>query len=273
MGRKMRVAAKGAQHTMKNYFDLTGKVAVVTGAGSGLGAAAATCYAENGAAVALLARTESKIKAVAEKITAAGGRALPIPCDVTSEDSVKAAVEKVLAEYGKIDILLNDAGVAVGGGVDTLALEDWNRSMATNAGGTYLMSKYIIPGMRKQKYGKVINIASVNAMLADKAPDLWRHAYNASKAAVIGLTKGMAASYAIDNITVNAVCPALFKTEMTANTLFAHEGFMNMYNALTPAGRPGEEGEVNGTLLYFASDASSYVTGQYIYVDGGFDIV
>ncbi|WP_411675757.1 SDR family NAD(P)-dependent oxidoreductase [Caproicibacter sp.] len=255
-----------------NLFDLTGKVAVVTGASSGLGADAARAYAAQDADVALLARRREKLDAVVKEIEAMGRKALAVPCDVSKEDSVKAAVEQVLGAFGKIDILLNDAGIAQGGSVETLTEDQWDRSMDVNVKGIYLMCKYVVPGMRERKYGRIVNIASVNAILADKADALVRHVYNTSKAAVLGLTKGMAASYARDGITVNALGPGLFESEMTENTLFKHEAFMNMYNSLCPASRPGARGELNGPVLFFSSDACSYTTGQFIVVDGGFSI-
>lgn len=256
-----------------NLFDLTGKVAVVTGASSGLGADAAIAYAEAGADVAILARRKEKLAEVAKKIEATGRKVLAVQCDVTSEESVKAAVKEVLDTFGKIDILLNNAGVAKRGGVDELSLEDWNATMDTNATGIYLMSKYVVPQMKERKYGKIVNVASVNAVVADKADVLARHAYNASKAAAIGLTIGMASSYAKYGITVNAVGPGLFESEMTADTLFKAEDFLKMYNGLCPSSRPGNKGELNGTIIYFSSDASSYVTGQTVIVDGGFTLV
>ncbi|MVB12160.1 Gluconate 5-dehydrogenase [Caprobacter fermentans] len=255
-----------------NLFDLTGKIAVVTGASSGLGADAARAYAAQGADVALLARRKEKLDAVVKEIEATGRKALAVPCDVSKEDSVRAAVEQVLGAFGKIDILLNDAGIAQGGSVETLTEDQWDRSMDVNVKGIYLMCKYVVPGMRERKYGRIVNIASVNAILADKADALVRHVYNTSKAAVLGLTKGMAASYARDGITVNALGPGLFESEMTENTLFKHEAFMNMYNSLCPASRPGARGELNGPVLFFSSDACSYTTGQFIVVDGGFSI-
>jgi gluconate 5-dehydrogenase len=258
---------------MANLFDLSGKVAVVTGASSGLGADAAVAYAEQGADVALLARRVEKLKVTAEKVEALGRRALPVACDVMDEANVAAAIGEVIAAFGKIDILLNNAGIAVRGGVDSLELEDWNRIVATNLTGVFLVSKYVIPHMRERKYGRVVNVASINAVLADKDPSLWRHGYNATKAGVRGLTAGMAASYGLDNITVNSIGPGLFESEMTENTLFKHEGFMNMYKALVPLGRPGARGELNGTIIYFSSDASSYVSGQHIIIDGGFSII
>lgn len=257
---------------MTNLFDLTGKVAVVTGASSGLGADAARAYAAQGADVALLARRKEKLDEVVKEITATGRKAIAVQCDVSKEDSVKAAVEEVLNHFGKIDILLNNAGIAQGGSVETLTTEQWDNSMDINVKGIYLMCKYVIPQMKEHKYGRIVNIASVNAILADKPDALVRHVYNTSKAAVLGLTKGMAASYAQYNITVNALGPGLFESEMTADTLFKHQAFMNMYNSLCPASRPGARGELNGPVLFFSSDAASYTTGQFIVVDGGFSI-
>ena len=258
---------------MTSLFDLSGKVAVVAGASSGLGADAARAYAEHGADVALLARRLERLEALREEIRATGRRALAIRCDVTSEESCRDAVEKVVEVYGHIDILLNNAGVAVRGGVDTLSEADWDRSFDTNVKGVFHVSKYVVPLMRERGYGKIVNVASVNAVIADKQEVFIRHAYNASKAAVLGLTKGMACSYARYGITVNAIGPGLFASEMTESTLFKSEEFLMAYNALNPTGRPGDKNELNGTILYLSSDASSYVQGQLILVDGGMALV
>ena len=254
---------------MTNLFDLTGRVAVVTGASSGLGKDAGLAYAEAGADVALLARRIDKLNEVKAQIEQTGRRVIAVACDVTDEDSCKAAVQTVMDAFGRIDILFNNAGVAVRGGVETLSVEDWNKSFDTNVKGIFLMSKYVVPHMKEQKYGKIVNTASVNAVIADKNDMFIRHSYNASKSAVLGLTKGMACSYAQFGITVNAVGPALFETEMTAGTLFKSDAFLNGYNMQNPAGRPGKKGELNGTVLFLSSDASSYVQGQFIIVDGG----
>lgn len=254
-------------------FDLSGKVAVVTGASSGLGADAARAYAECGADVALLARRKDRLQILAAEIEKTGRKALAVACDVSDEQNVREAVAEVMTCFGRIDILLNNAGVAVGGTVEQLSLADWDRSMNINVKGMYLMSKYVIPHLREHGSGKIVNIASVNAFVADKNPLLARHVYNASKTAVCGLTMGMAASYMQENITVNSIGPGLFESEMTIGTLFANRDFLNFYNAFTPAGRPGRKGELNGTIIYLSSDASSYVTGQHIVVDGGFTIV
>lgn len=258
---------------MNGMFDLTGKVAVITGASSGLGEDAAYAYMEAGASVALLARRIDKLAKVKAKIEEAGGKCIAIPCDITIESQVKEAIEEVIKHYGKIDILLNNAGVAVRGGVDSMTEEEWDMAFNTNVKGTFFASKYTIPYMKKNNYGKIVNIASVNAIVADKLDIFIRHSYNASKSAVIGLTKGMAGSYARYGITVNAVGPGLFESEMTKSTLFESKEFLDSYNAVNPAGRPGKRGELNGTILYLSSDASSYVQGQFIVVDGGGSIV
>ncbi|HAB60340.1 MAG TPA: KR domain-containing protein [Lachnospiraceae bacterium] len=254
---------------MENLFDLTGKVAVVTGASSGLGADAALAYAKAGADVAVLARRVDKLNEVKAEIEKTGRKAIAIGCDVTNEESVKEAMQTVIDTFGHIDILLNNAGIAVRGGVDSMTEEDWDKSFDINVKGIFLASKYVIPQMKERGYGKIVNIASVNAVIADKHDMFIRHSYNASKSAVLGLTKGMACSYARYGITVNAIGPALFESEMTAGTLFKSEQFLNTYNAVNPAGRPGNKGELNGTVLYLSSDASSYVQGQFIIVDGG----
>ncbi|KLE16559.1 glucose 1-dehydrogenase [Clostridium sp. C8] len=254
-------------------FELKGKIAVVTGASSGLGKDAAIAYAKEGANVCLLARRAEKIEDLAKEIESLGVKAIALKCDVTKEEEIKTAVEAIINRFGRIDILLNNAGIAVRGGVDTLSEEDWDKSMDTNVKGIYLVSKYVIPIMKNQNYGKVVNISSINALLADKSDIFIRHSYNASKAAVLGLSKGMAASYAKFGITVNSICPGLFESEMTEDTLFKSQEFLKSYNMLCPASRPAKKGELNGTILYFSSDASSYVTGQHIVVDGGLSIV
>ena len=150
-------------------FDLTDKVAVVTGASSGLGADSARAYAQNGANVVLLARRKEKLEQVAAEISGMGRKVLAISCDVTDEECVKKAVEEIIEKFGRIDILLNNAGVAVRGDVDTLTVEDWDHAMDVNVKGMFIMSKYIVPHMKEQNYGKIVNISSVNALIGDKA--------------------------------------------------------------------------------------------------------
>jgi gluconate 5-dehydrogenase len=256
-----------------NLFDLTGKVAVITGASSGLGADAARAYATQGADVALLARRKEKLDKVVKEIEATGRKAIAVQCDVSKEEDVEKAIKEVLAHYGKIDILLNNAGIAFAGSVENLTVEQWDTAMDINVKGIFLTCKYVVPHMKEQKYGKIINVASVNAVIADKPEPLVRHAYNASKSAVLGLTTGMAVSLAQYGITVNAVGPGLFESEMTADTLFKEDSFLQTYNALCPASRPGRKGELNGPILFLSSDSSSYTTAQFIVVDGGITAV
>ncbi|MSS77830.1 SDR family oxidoreductase [Anaerococcus sp. AGMB00486] len=256
---------------MKTY-NIEDKVAVIVGASSGLGADAARCFAKEGAKLAILARRKEKLDTLKEEILN-DTDVIAVSCDVTDEESVKEAIKTVIDHYGKIDILFNNAGIAVRGGVHELSLEDWNKSIETNLTGIYLVSKYVVPHMIEKNYGKIINTSSVNSVIADKLDVFIRHGYNASKAGVLGLTKGMAASYAKYNITVNAIGPGLFESEMTANTLMKSEEFLKAYNMANPTGRPGKRGELNGSILFFASDMSSYVTGQFILVDGGATIV
>ena len=258
---------------MKNIFDLNGKVAVVTGANSGLGLDAAISYAEHGAHVALLDKNINNLTVIKHKIEQLGKKAISIQCDVSNEDSIKNAVQTIIEQFGNIDILLNNAGIGVAGGIESLTVEEWDRCFNTNIKSMYLLSKYIVPVMKKQNYGKIINISSVNAIVADKNDLFIRHAYNSSKAAVLGLTTPMACSYARYGITVNAIGPGLFETGLTQNTLFKSEEFLNSYNTLCPANRPAQKGELNGTILYLSSDASSYTQGQFIIVDGGATLV
>lgn len=254
-------------------FDLNGKVAVVTGASSGLGRDAAIEYAEAGADLVLLARRLERLEELAEDIKEMGRDVLAIKMDVTNEENVKAGIQQAYDHFGHLDILLNNAGIAVRGGVDSLTVEDFDKSMDVNVKGIFLVSKYVVKHMIDNKYGRIVNVASINAVMADKDDVFIRHSYNASKAAVLGLTKGMAASYGKYNITTNAIGPGLFESEMTEDTLFKSEAFLNLYQGLNPMSRPGKRGELNGTILYFSSDASSYTNGQFIIVDGGMSIV
>lgn len=257
-----------------NLFDFTGKVVVIAGASSGIGADAARAFAEHGADVVIMARRKERLEDLANEINAKyPGKVFPVSCDVSSDESAKQAVETIKNKYGKIDVLFNNAGVAVSGDVVSNTGEDWDKAFDVNVKGIANVSKYVVPIMKENKYGRIVNTASVNAVLADKSPLMWRHTYNATKAAVVGLTKGMAASYGQYGITTNAIGPGLFESEMTKDTLFKSEEFMNMYTALCPASRPGARGELNAAILFFASPGAGYVSGQYLIIDGGFSIV
>lgn len=256
---------------MFNYKD---QVVLITGASSGLGSDAAKAFASQKANLVLLARRGDRLQQAKESLEKEYGiEVLDIQCDVSDDAQNKMAVEKAIAKFGKIDVLINNAGLAISGGVETISEAEWDTIFDVNVKSIASLSKYVVPHMREKKYGRIINISSINGVIVDKDPSLWRHAYNATKAAVIGLTKAMAASYGVDGITVNAIGPGLFESEMTENTLFKHEQFMQTYKALTPLARAGAKGELNGPLLFFASKEASYVTGQLLLVDGGFSII
>ena len=254
---------------MKSLFDLTGKVAVVTGAASGLGRSAALAYAEHGASVGVLDINDGPLDGLVKEIESKGVKAVAAGCDLTREGDVKAAVDKFMGAFGKIDILLNNAGVAIMGSVEDLPLEDWNRGLAINLSSMFLTCKYIVPHMKAAKYGKIINISSVDSFIANKGDEMIRHSYNATKAGVRGLTMGMAACYSKYGLNINSISPALFRTEMTEKALFQYKPFMDRYLSQNAIGRPGEQVEFNGLVLFLSSDASSYVTAQNIIIDGG----
>ncbi|MDO5733171.1 MAG: SDR family oxidoreductase [Eubacteriales bacterium] len=258
---------------MGKYFDFAGQVAVVTGAASGIGRSAARAYAEAGCKLVLIDKQAEALEKFASELEAEGYELMARACDVTSEEAIKTVVEEAHQRFEKIDILLNCAGIAMPGAVEDLSVDRWNLSMNINVRGPYLLSKYIVPHMKEQRYGRIVNISSVNSVVADKNPPFIRHSYNASKCALNGLMLGMACSLAQYGITVNNVGPGLFKTEMTADTLFKSEAFLNAYNYANPTGRPGELEELNGLILFLSSKSCSYVTGQLILADGGGSLV
>ncbi len=257
---------------MKNLFDIREKVVFITGGSSGLGAHFAQMYAEQGAKVAIVARRENRLIEVANAIHAAGGTCFYTICDITDENSVKAAVKATMEEFGRIDILVNNAGVAVAGKAEDLALSEWKKVIDANLTGVYLVSREVGNIMIEQKYGKIINLASIHSSHAINANVHPITSYAASKGGVKMLTKGLAAEWAQYNITVNAIGPAYFISEMTAAAA-NNEGFLQFVGMRCPMGRMGREGELDGAMLYFSSDASSYTTGQLLEVDGGWTAI
>lgn len=255
-------------------FTVEGKVAVVTGGASGLGLNFAKVYARYGADVAILDIRQDRLEAAAEEIRASyGHKVLPVVCDVTSAAQCQNAVETILAQLGKIDILCNDAGISIPGGIHAIDPADWRKVMAVNIDGIFHMCHAVLPHMMEKKYGKIVNIASINATLMSKdhsvAP---RQAYNTSKAAVLGMTRSLAAAYGKFNITVNAISPCMFKTEMSA-PLYEIKELYEKALARSPMNRTGEAHEMDGTLIYLSCDESSYITGQNIVADGGYGLV
>lgn len=245
-------------------FDLTGKTAFVTGGGRGIGRSIALALAEAGANVAVMSRTESELKAVAKEIEGFSRKSYYGIADVRDKDSIQRFVDEVVEKEGKIDILVNGAGTNKRYGFLELSEEDWDFVMDVNLKSVYLTSQAVIPYMQKQKYGKIINIASLTSELA--FPNM--ASYAASKGGVSQLTKVIAVEFADDGILSNAIGPGYFETEMT-KVLFEDQERVDWMKSRTPLKRVGQLDELQGAAVYLASSASDYVTGQTIYVDGG----
>jgi len=249
-----------------NIFDISGKYAVVTGASSGLGKQFAVYLAEQGAHVAIVARRLERLNELKTEIESLGVRCVIAQCDVTKSDQITAAVEKIVGEFGRIDVLCNNAGLGLCDVAENTSDELWLTMMDTNVNGVFFFAREVGKIMLKQGYGKIINTASVHAEVAMRGFPL--SCYAATKGAVRMITKSLAVEWAMSGITVNAIGPAYFESELTHNTV----GDPDMLKVITdacPMGRIGREGELNGAIHYFASDASSYTTGQLLLVDGG----
>ena len=245
---------------MKNYFDIKDKVAVVTGASSGLGWQIAQAYASQGAKLALFARREERLlENVAEIEKEYGTEVMYAVCDVGDYDSITAAVAKTMDAYGRIDILVNAAGMGNNKMVTDQSNEEWERHIHIDLSGVYYMCKAVGEIMIEQEYGKIINIGSI-------------HSSSSAKGGVMNLTKNLAVEWAKYNITVNAIGPAVFETELTVDSIEL-PGFMDLIAAYCPAGRLGKPGELDGIAIYLASDASSFCTGQLICIDGGWTAI
>lgn len=245
-------------------FDLTGKVAIVTGASSGLGKQFAKALAEQGADVAILARRVEKLNELAKTIKESDRNCFAVGCDVTDEESIKNAIYAIKERFGKIDILVNNAGVCeFSAGIHDHTTEQWDKVLDTDLKAVFLMSREVSHIMMEQKYGKIVNIASVGGIQAGPS----QIGYFAAKGGVINLTKAMAAELAPYNVTVNAIGPGVFETEMTDGLLEA-EGSLVLKNR-SAMKRFGKEGELNGALIYFVSDSCTYTTAQTIFIDGG----
>jgi gluconate 5-dehydrogenase len=255
---------------MKNLFDLTGKIALVTGASSGLGVQFAKALANQGASVAIAARRVEKLEKVKKEVEALGVKCLAIKCDVLVTSEIVDMVAKVKEHFGRIDILVNNAGVGKGIPADTQTDEEWASTLRVNCDSVYFTAREVGKVMIAQKYGRIINIGSIHSQVA--MPNSPISAYCTSKGAVLMLTKALANEWAKYNITVNTIGPAYFPSEMTAEVL-EDEASLAGIKMLCPMGRPGRDGELDGAVVYFASDASSYTTGQYLAVDGGWTAV
>ncbi len=247
-----------------SLFDLTGRVALVTGSSAGLGQAIARGLAEAGAAVVVNGRDPDRLAGAAEALRADGLKAHPYGFDVTSESAVADAVERIEAEVGPIDILVSNAGIQRRGPLVEMSQETWEEVVRTNLTSVFLVGRTVARGMIARRRGKIINIASLMSEVSRKtiAP------YASAKGGVRQLTRSMCVEWAAHNIQVNAIGPGYFRTELNA-ALLADEAFDQWVRARTPAGRWGDPEELVGAALFLASRASDFVNGQVIYVDGG----
>jgi NAD(P)-dependent dehydrogenase (short-subunit alcohol dehydrogenase family) len=246
-----------------HWFDLTGRVALVTGGSKGLGRTIADALARAGADVAIASRTQSDLDIAAAALQQHGRRALAVSADVTDEVSVRKMVQHVIDHFGHIDILVNNAGIGDTYAVVNMDTAHWDQVMNVNLRGPMLCCKHVGPHMIQRRTGKVINVASVMATRVAR----YVSAYCASKAGIVQLTRTVALEWIRHNIQVNGLCPGYFLTDMNAE-FFASERGRKFITAL-PLGRLGDTREIEGAAVFLASDATSYITGTTLYVDGG----
>ncbi|MCO6046780.1 3-oxoacyl-[acyl-carrier-protein] reductase [Aeoliella sp. ICT_H6.2] len=244
--------------------DLSGQTALVTGASQGIGKAIALSLAASGAKVACLARNAEKLASTVDEIKQAGGEAIVIAADATDSEAAQAAVDKVVEEWGQLDILVNNAGITRDTLLPRMSDEDWDAVMATNLRSVFLYTRAGAGAMMRAKKGRIINISSVSGLMGNPG----QANYSASKAGIIGFTQTVARELGSKRrqITVNAICPGFIASDMTEALGPALE---QMVKEKIPLGRLGEADEIAQSVLYLASDAGSYITGQVLVVDGG----
>jgi gluconate 5-dehydrogenase len=250
---------------VRQLLDLTGRVAIITGGSIGLGRQMAEGLAEMGANLVLCARKKERCEAAAEELKALGKTTLALACDVTNPASILELVEAVVTRFGRIDILINNAGTSWGAPAEEMGLERWNKVLETNLTGTFLCSQAVGRVMIGQKRGKIINIASVAGM-GGSPPELQAIGYSASKGGVITFTRDLARKWATHNIHVNAIAPGWFPTHMSGAVI---ERNRETLLKSIPLGRLGGEDDLKGAAVFLASSASDFVTGHVLVVDGG----
>lgn len=252
-------------------FNLKGRVAVVTGASSGLGQQMALALAKQGAKLAILARRIERLTEFEPKLREAGAEdVLAIKCDVTSTEDIETAAKVVEEKYGRVDILLNCAGSSKDKGVLEMSDEEWDFTIATDETSVFKMTRAFAAIMKKNKYGRIINIASIYGLVGNT--EIHTIAYHSSKGAVVNFTRAVAAELAMDGITCNAICPGFFYTELTTAVLDTPK-FQDFAKTHVPMERYGKPGELDAAVVFLASDEASYVNGAILPVDGGFTAV
>ena len=251
-------------------FNLKGRVAVITGASSGLGRSMAKAFSECGANLVILARRFDRLKELKKELEVNGTKVLAIECDVTSTEKVNKAAEITEKIFGKVDILVNCAGASRDKGVLEMSDEEWDFTITTDLTSVFKMTRAFGNIMKKNNYGRIINIASMYGLVGNTA--MGTVAYHASKGGVVNFTRAVAAELAKFHITCNCICPGYFDTELTTNVLNTEE-FTNYMKQTVPLGRYGKDGELNAAAIFLGSDEASYVTGTILTVDGGYTCV
>ena len=251
--------------SVRDLFDLTGRTAIVSGGSVGLGRQMAEALAEMGANLVLCARKKERCVQAAEELQTLGAKTLALACDVKNPADIHAVVASTLATFGRIDILINNAGTSWGAPVEEMRLEHWNKVIETNLTGTFLFAQAVGKTMITQRRGKIINIASV-AGLGGAPPEFQAIGYHASKGGVIIFTKDLACKWAVHNIQVNAIAPGWFPTDMSQVLI---ERNKDAFLSRIPLQRFGNDHDLKGAAVFLASDASAFVTGHVLVVDGG----
>ena len=251
-------------------FNLKGRVAVITGASSGLGKQMATAFAKQGANLVVLARRIERLEELKVELEKEGIEVLPVKCDVTNTEDINNAAKIAEEKFGKVDILVNCAGASKDAGVLEMTDEEWDFTINVDQTSVFKMTRAFANIMKKNNYGRIINIASMYGLVGNTA--MGTIAYHSSKGGVVNFTRAVAAELAKYGITCNAICPGYFETELTTAVLNT-ESFTAYMKQTVPMGRYGHEGELNAGAIFLASDEASYVTGVILPIDGGYTCV